>query len=204
MKGEGGALEWSRNHHAKFELDKTALLGVSRMRAPDPQTKGKTNPIPRPHITIQGHSIMLTKSYKFLGVYIDNKLRFTQHAAHTITKGTKYVLASRRMTKTSRGIKARMMKKLYEGVAVPKMLYAVDIWGAGMVEKGRGKKDNRWGARSFGKKMESVQQLAAIHITGGMRSTATDTLFAHADLQPIPILLRQHCSRVALRIATLP
>ena len=172
--------------------------------APDPQTKGKTNPIPHPHITIQGHTITLTKSYKFLGVYINNKLCFTQHTAHAITKGTKYVLASRRMMKTSRGIKARMMKKLYEGVAVPKMLYAVDVWGAGMVEKGRGKKDDGWGACGFRKKMELVQRLAAIHIMGGMRSTATDTLFAHTDLQPIPILLRQHCSRAALRMATLP
>jgi hypothetical protein len=60
------------------------------------------------------------------------------------------------MTKTSRGIKARMMKKLYEGVAMPKMLYAADVWGTKMIEKGRGKKDDGWGARGFGRKMESI------------------------------------------------
>ena len=103
-----------------------------------------------------------------------------------------------------KGIKARMMKKLYEGVAMLKMLYTVDVWGVGMVENGRGKKDNGWGACGFGKKMESVQRLVAIHITGGMRSTATDMLFTHADLQPIPILLQQHCSHTVLRMATLP
>jgi hypothetical protein len=37
-----------------------------------------------------------------------------------------------------------------------------------------------------------------------MSTTATDTLFAHANLPPIPILLCQHYSQAALRMATLP
>jgi hypothetical protein len=74
MECEGGALEWSREHHVEFELDKTALLGVSRARVPDPQSKRKTIPSPCPPITIQDHTITLSKSYKFLGVFIDNEL----------------------------------------------------------------------------------------------------------------------------------
>jgi hypothetical protein len=140
MECKGGALEWSREHHVEFELNKTALLGVSRVRIPDPQTKGKTIPTPCPPITIQGHTIIPSKSDKFLGVFINNELRFMQHAAYAIAKGTKYVLASKRMTKESRGIKARMMKKLYEGVAIPKMLYTADVWETKMIEKGKGKR----------------------------------------------------------------
>ena len=75
-----------------------------------------------------------------------------------------------------------MVKRLYEGVAIPKMMYAIDVWGTTMLGKGKGKHSEGWGARGFAKKMESVQRMAALHITGGMKSTATDLLFAHADL----------------------
>ena len=50
-----------------------------------------------------------------------------------------------------------MMKKLYEAVVVPKMLYAIEVWGTTMLQKGTSKKEKGWNARGFAKKMESVQ-----------------------------------------------
>ena len=129
MEGEDGALAWGRKHEAEFELDKTALLCVTRGRAPDPNNRGKSIPVPRPGITIQGHRIEPGKSCKFLGVIMDDELRFKEHAAYAIAKGTGYVLACGRMTRVSKGVRTRMMKKLYEAVAIPKMLYAINIWG---------------------------------------------------------------------------
>lgn len=64
------------------------------------------------------------------------------------------------------------MKRLYEAVAIPKMLYVVDIWGMEMLRKGRGKREKGWGPRGFAKQINKVQQLAMVLITGGMRSTA--------------------------------
>ncbi|KAF8424398.1 hypothetical protein L210DRAFT_3359087, partial [Boletus edulis BED1] len=130
-------------------------------------------------------------TYKFLGVIIDEELRYKEHAAYAIAKGTKYVLACGRMSRTSRGIRSRMMKRLYEAVAIPKMLYAIDIWGTDLLKRGRGKKEKGWGARGFAKQIDKVQRLATLLITGGMRSTATDTLFAHSDLPPTLILVRK-------------
>ncbi|KAF8432033.1 hypothetical protein L210DRAFT_790785, partial [Boletus edulis BED1] len=147
-----------------------------------------------PSIVINGHRIEPSTSYKFLGVIIDHELQFKQQAAYAISKGTKYILACKRMSRVSKGIKARMIKRLYKGVAIPKMLYGIDVWGAQMLEKGRGKMDDGWGARDFGKKIESIQRLAELHIIGGMRSTASDILFAHADLSPIPVLIRRQCN----------
>jgi len=97
-----------------------------------------------------------------------------------------------------------MMKKLYEAVVVPKMLYAIEVWGTTMLQKETGKKEKGWNARGFAKKMESVQQVAATLITGGMRSSATDLLFAHTDLLPIPALIHKHIGRAALHLPTLP
>lgn len=70
----GGALEWSRNHNAEFELDKTALICVLRRHSPDPSNHMKTIPIARPAITICQHTIQPSKSHKFLGVIVDEEL----------------------------------------------------------------------------------------------------------------------------------
>jgi len=53
-------------------------------------------------------------------------------------------------------------------------------------------------------KLARVQRMAAIHITGALRTTANDTLDAHADLLPLDLLIDKHCFREALRLATLP
>jgi hypothetical protein len=46
MEKRGGALEWSEQHNAEFELDKTALICLSSVRIPDPDNPRKTIPSP--------------------------------------------------------------------------------------------------------------------------------------------------------------
>lgn len=46
--------------------------------------------------------------------------------------------------------------------------------------------------------------MAALHITGGMRTSPTDLLNAHADLLPMDLLINKWCHREALRLASLP
>ena len=146
MEKEGGALSWGERYEAEFELEKTALICVTRGREPDPTNRGKSILVPRPGITVRGHCIEPQRLSKFLGIIIDEELHFKDHAAYAIAKGTKYVLASRRMSRTTKGVKGRMMKRLYEAVAIPKMLYANDVWGTDLLRKGRGKREKGWGA----------------------------------------------------------
>jgi hypothetical protein len=46
MEKRGGALEWSEQHNAEFELDKTALICLSSVRIPDLDNPRKTIPSP--------------------------------------------------------------------------------------------------------------------------------------------------------------
>ncbi|KAG2740533.1 hypothetical protein P692DRAFT_20663606, partial [Suillus brevipes Sb2] len=128
MEKRGGALQWSEEHHAEFELDKTALVCLSRKRVQSVTDPHKTIPAPKPAIVIRNHTIQPSSSHKFLGVIIDENLNFKEHAAHALAKGTKYTLACNRMIRPTKGIKSRLMKRLYEGVVIPKMLYAADVW----------------------------------------------------------------------------
>ncbi|KAG2051728.1 hypothetical protein BDR06DRAFT_983476 [Suillus hirtellus] len=192
MEKPGGALKWSQKHNAEFELDKTALVCLSRKHIPDTNNPRKTVPVPRPPITISGHTIHPSSSHKFLG----------EQAASALAKGTKYTLACSRMTRMTKGIKGRWMRRLYEGVILPKMLYAADIWCAGLISKGRGKKSGGRGTRSFTSQMARVQRMVALLITGAMHSTPNDLLLAHANLPPFQQTLRMICHRSTLRMAT--
>jgi ribonuclease HI len=157
----------------------------------------------RKPITIQNHTIQPSKSHKFLGIIIDENLNFKEQAAHALAKGTKYVMACTRMIHPTKGIHGKLMKRLYEGVIVPKMLYAMDIWCVGLISKGRGKKGGGRGARGFTLQLARVQRMATLQITGGLRSSPSDMLDAHANILPIQQIIRKNCHRATLRMATL-
>jgi ribonuclease HI len=204
MEKRGGALEWSEWHHAEFELEKTALICLSRKRILDEQNSCKTTPECCPAITIYNCTIQPLKSHKFLGMIIDENLNFKEHAAYALAKGTKYTLACMRVIRPTKGMHGRAMKRLYEGVILPKMLYAADIWCSGLVAKGRGKQRGGRGPKGFTTQMSRVQCMATTLITGGLRSTSNEMLDAHANVLPFQQTLRKICLRATLRMATLP
>lgn len=154
MEKQGSALDWSKDHNADFELDKTALLCISRKRIPDPNSRNKTLPVPHLPITIRNHIIEPSRLHKFLSIIVVDKLTFKEHATYALAKGTRYMMACQRMTRAVKGVHSRLLKKLYKGVVIPKMLYAADVWCSGLISKGRGKKNAGRGARGSASKME--------------------------------------------------
>lgn len=152
---------------------------------------------------LSGHTILPSSSHKFLGIIIDQELWFKEQAASALAKGTKYALACSQMTRTTKGIKGKWMRHLYEGVILPKMLYTADVWCAELISKGRSKKSEGRGTRSFMSQLARVQRMAAIMIMGAMRSTPNDLLLAHTNLPPFQQTLRKACHHSSLCMATL-
>ena len=196
----GGCFEWSTTHQVEFEIDKTALVQASRRRQKSPTNPRKTVPTARVPIKIAGRLIKPVSSHKFLGVIIDEQLRFKEQMAAAAAKGTKYALACRRLAKPSLGIRQKHMKRLYDSVVVPKMFYAVDVWGAEMVSR----LGSRAGRKGNGRILDKVLRMHALTTTGAMRTTATDAAVAHANLTPTPFLLRKLCFQAYARMTTLP
>ncbi|KAF5386185.1 hypothetical protein D9615_002532 [Tricholomella constricta] len=139
---------------------------------------------------------------RFLGVMVDDKLRWKQHAKYALGKGTKYALMFKCITRPSTGIKPDFMEQLFTAVAVPKFTYAADVWYTPIRRKPRNKRDS--GSVGPAKQLAKIQRLALIAITGSMRSAPTDALELHADLLPVDLLMDKICHRSAMRIASLP
>jgi hypothetical protein len=89
------------------------------------------------------------------------------------------------------------MRHFYLAVAVPRMLYAADVF---LIPPQKSK----CGTKGIVAQLARVQCCAALHTTGAMRTTPTDLLDAHADLLPFELLVDKKCHAAALRLATLP
>ena len=105
MARDGGALEWAKAHECQFTLNKFGLIGFTRKREPDPTHARRTRLVTRPSITIRGHTINPTEAHKYLGVLVDQELRFKQHA---LKKGETTMSQYKRLARTKKGIMARL------------------------------------------------------------------------------------------------
>jgi len=191
LERENGAIQWSRDHNSRFETSKFALMDFSMNR-------NKT----RPPMNIQGTLIKPTATHRFLGVIVDQELRWNHQVDNAIARGTAYVTQLRRLTKATKGLPMRLTRQLYQAIAIPKMLYAANIWFKPIYQHDSNTRQR--GSIGIAKKLTSVQRSAAIAITGAMRTTATDILEAHANLLPVPLLLQITCHRAIVRLTTHP
>ncbi|KAJ3486122.1 hypothetical protein NLI96_g4454 [Meripilus lineatus] len=203
MEKEEGVLDGAKKRNISFEISKSAIVDFTRRREAHPTMARKTIPLRRPKITIGGQEITPQKTYKFLGVYLDQELRFKEHAAYALSKGMTWVNQLRRLTKITTGMQPRYARQLYLAVAIPKMLYAAEIFCAPTIRIAQDGSIKRRPAQ-YVRKLSRIQRTATIQILGALRSTATDTLDAHANVLPMEQMVDSICAKAAIRISTLP
>ncbi|OJA18739.1 hypothetical protein AZE42_12536 [Rhizopogon vesiculosus] len=191
LERPGGGYEWSRDHNSRFETSKFALMDFSMNRRKD-----------RPNMHIQGAIIQPTPTHRFLGVIVDQGLRWNAQVDNALARGTAYILQLRRLSSSSKGLPMRLMRQLYQAVALPKMLYAADLWFSPILRENTNSLQH--GSIGVAKRISSIQRIATLAITGALRSTATDVLEAHANLLPAILLLQSACHRAIIRLTALP
>ncbi|KAF8835398.1 hypothetical protein BDN67DRAFT_992462 [Paxillus ammoniavirescens] len=124
----------------------------------------------QPPMNIKGTLIKPATSHCFLGVLVDMK-----------------------------GVPLSLMMQLYTSVALPKMLYTVDLW---LTHLYVGETDSaQRGSIGTVNKMKRVQRLAVTSITRALKTTATDAMEVHAKLLPISYRIQNHCHQAVLCIS---
>jgi len=201
----GGPAAWGRTHYSVYEFRKFAAMWMSRARIETEGPNGRKKRIKQPPTRIRiddEHEVTTTSSHKFLGVILDDELRFQKHAAYALGKGEKWISQVKRLAKVTKGMRGTHARRLYYSVAIPSMLYAADVWCPQSASPPNTKK--KAGMKAAIRKMEAVQRKAALMATGALRTTPTDLLFAHANMLPLRSHIKLICHGSALRIATLP
>ena len=195
MERPGGGEDWSETHHSPFSADKFGLVNF----APKLSIKRKKL---GPPLQLRTHRVEPSPYHRFLGVLVDCELRHHPQVAEACAKGAAWAALMRRMGQSRHGMPMKVLLRLYQSVAVPRILYAADTFLAPIrtVEGRRAKS----GSVGHIKKLAQVQRQAAIIITGSMRTAATDALEAHLCMLPMDLLVDKVCFRAAARLCALP
>src|SRR5258708_7065388 len=100
------------------------------------------------------------------------------------------------------GVTPKYVRKLFIGVALPKILYRAEVWCtiAGSSEGGRGK----GGKVKVIKQLTKTQRAGMLAITGGLHMSLTDTFDALTNLLPFNLIIKKWCYRAAACLALLP
>ena len=79
-KSQGG-YAWSKAHNSRFKMSKSVLVDFSRAKH-----------VEQPSMMLQGAVISPKASHKFLGVMLDQELRWHQKADYALGKALKWIM----------------------------------------------------------------------------------------------------------------
>ena len=192
MNREGGIYEWSLTHNSPLEHSKLALVDFVHAN----------NAKERPDLILPSATVTPSVSTRYLGVMIDQHLNWKVQHAHVIGKGTTWASQIRRIARPSWGVTPKYARRLFNSVALPKILYGVDIWCGPPTAEYPGPKDK--GTAKPVRQLTQVQRSGAIAITGALCTAPTDTLNTCSFLPPAIHTIDKWCHRAALRLASAP
>ena len=204
MNRTKGVFKWARLHNCEFGIDKFQLLDITKKTVPNPVNPRKRIPMPRNALVLGSQRILSKETARFLGVMVDNKMNWKAQCASALGKGQDWIIHFNRIARTTKGIHAKYFRQLYISIAIPRMLYAADIFLTPHQKVGIKNSDKNGTKQAILTKLASIQRRAAIMITGAMSTTATDIVEVMANLLPFRLLVDKHRQRAAVRLATLP
>jgi ribonuclease HI len=191
MTRPGGAIEWAEKHNSRFEYNKLALIDFAH----------HSKRISRPTLKLPNCSVKPSASTKYLGIMLDQHLNWKEQLAYIEGKGSKWAAQIRRLARPTWGLTPRSARKLYIGVALPRILYGIEVWHHPKTSNEQ-KSNQPNGASS--RKLTTAQRQGALAITGGFRTSPTDALDAYSALLPMHHRLEVMKHSKAIRIAALP
>lgn len=130
------------------------------------------------NINLFQQEIKQVKQFKYLGVIIDENLRWTAHVDCALEKGRKTLWAAKSIVSRNWGMSPKKVTWLYQQVVLPRVLYGSLIWWHKVQE-------NLTKA-----KFTKLQRMALLMISGATRSTPTAALEAILNIPPIDIKIR--------------
>ncbi|KAF8583288.1 hypothetical protein K439DRAFT_1292095, partial [Ramaria rubella] len=109
-------------------------------------------------------------------------LHWKEQVDESIRKGTEALMAVSRLTRPTFGMPHKYIQHPFVSVVIPTMEYSLVVW-YNPVHLVPGS-TRLCGTVGFARWVGKVQRIATSLITGGFKSTATDTLDYHAFLPP--------------------
>lgn len=169
--------QWCRNEKLNVNAAKTVLIPFTRRRKLTLKT-----------LKINGLDLQYSKHVKFLGVLLDEKLNWNIHLEQVVNKATNALWISRKTFGKHWGLKPKMIQWIYTAIIKPRITYAALVWWPKTKQT------------TTQKKLEKLQRLVCLSITGAMRSTPTKALNASLHIPPLYQFVQMEAAKSALRL----
>ena len=155
-------LNWGSANLMSFNAQKSHLVRFSRLRKAAP-------------VAVRLRSEILTEEpmFRYLGLTMDAKLNCVSHVQAIKKRCISRLASIRRLSHSNWGASPHATQILVKSCVVPAALYGAEVW-------------NHTGL-AVAKKLQAIERiyrLGALMITGCLRTTATQSLFALAGLRP--------------------
>ena len=160
LQAVADALEkWSDTSFLEFNPKKTKLIRLSHLRAVSPIS-----------IDFCGERLNEEESVRYLGVVLDKKLHFWKHLEMVRAKAVARLMVIRKLGHRHFGSDPELLHRMVLSCIYPCLFYASEIWG------------HRTSVATFNLKLKQVVRMAALCITGALRSSPTDGVIRLASL----------------------
>ncbi|EDN04466.1 predicted protein [Histoplasma mississippiense (nom. inval.)] len=181
----GRAEAWSATHGSKFDLKKYQLIHLTRN--------------PRRHdvqraLTISDLTIAPMKEVRYLGVMLDQQLRWGPQIQHIESRTSLTLNALRSLAGSTWGSALATLRLAYLAIVVPQITYACSVWHtprgeAGLTEKMR-------------TTLDRIQREGARIVGGAYRAASGAALDVELFMTPLRLQLEERAHHAALNILT--
>ena len=175
-----GVERWCHDKTLSVNPNKTEMILFTRRYKPE-QLKV---------IYFFNEELKLSQSVKYLGVILDPKLSWKAHLDSRCQKAIIAFSQLRRVMGVTWGMTPKVAYWLYTAVIRPMFCYAAVIWWS------------RTTYKTVGKKLEHLQRLACLYISGAVRTTPTAALEIVLGITPLSVYVKQEamaaCNRLKL------
>ena len=175
---------WARTHASVFAPNKFQLVHFTRARKRVDTER---------HIQTEWGEIKPKKTCKYLGLTMDTKLYWNEHIEEIRRKAMKTVAALSSLGGSNWGVSLGDMRRIYEGTALPQMMYACSIWSNANIK-----------GKLYTKKtlniLEGIQARAARSICGAYKATSSAALNIETFILPIEQQIWKHNTDLMTRL----
>lgn len=189
---------WARRHAARYAPEKFELIYFKNPRADIVMEEAQTlaqlaeadpyninTAYPRGNdqmaVRVPGRDpLKPVQQAKYLGIWLDKTLFFDKHRVYTMTKANSSLEALRGVTGSTWGVSLPGMRKIYQAVVVPQLLYGLSAWFCPATGALPARERNRITA-AFAR----IQKRAAIIGSGAFKGTSGEALDVELFLRPM-------------------
>ncbi|OQD73321.1 hypothetical protein PENANT_c211G00669, partial [Penicillium antarcticum] len=181
--------QWAEKHASVFDPKKFALIHFVNTKEVDRKYLS---------LRLREHTVPATKTAeRYLGYWLDPSLEFHHHREKAVAKANISLKALRSLAGSTWGASLYAMRRIYQAVIIPQMLFGVSAWYQPMlISKSK--------AQAICRPFAAIQKQTACLISGAFRTTAAEALNTELHLPPISIHMNRLVKEAALRLRTGP